>query len=135
MKRTMMIASGLLGFMLAAGAAMAGYKLSSQVSVTQNADGSGSARGALGSARNSVDSLQYIGCEHYVYTSPFFVDTMHCFARTSAGVVATCYSTEPTFIAAAASMSGDSYVSFTFDSNAVCTSFVVGHKSQYEPKK
>ncbi|MCY1076313.1 hypothetical protein [Archangium lansingense] len=49
--------------------AWAGYKSSPTVSISKNSDGSGFASGSLASARNSPDTVQYIGCETYGYSN------------------------------------------------------------------
>ena len=64
---------------LSSTSALAGYKLTANVVVQAN----GIAYGSMGSARNSADTMQFIGCEIYATTS---YSNLSCRARSSAGL-------------------------------------------------
>ncbi len=85
------------------------------------------ARGALGSARNSSDSVQSLSC----YGGWGW---MGCTAKDASGVTASCGSTQPAYLRALNAMSGDSYVEFSWDAAGNCTFFLVSNSSGWEPK-
>lgn len=97
------------------------------------------AEGSLGSARNSTDLVQYIGC-HTVGDAAVPHSTTQCWAQNSAGVVVSC-----TFRNVAGStlspsfgvpiLSNNAYLSFSWDANGNCDDFYVEALSRYEPKK
>jgi hypothetical protein len=90
------------------------------------------AYGALGSAHNSSDSVQYIGCSVDTYAtgaSPM----MYCSAQNASRSVY-CSSSNPQLITAANSLSGDSYLAFFFDASGTCTELYITTASSYAPK-
>jgi hypothetical protein len=110
------------------GASYAGQKLAYPVVI-----GSNYAYGTLGTARNSADANQLIGC--WAYSSRGQAPFMDCSARNSAGTYVVCSSTDPDFVAQARSVKGDSYVYFSWDSTGTCISLDVEHFSSWEPKQ
>ncbi|KFA90647.1 hypothetical protein [Archangium violaceum] len=111
--------------------AWAGLKYTRTVSVTLGSNGSGSASGSLADARNSPDSVQYIGCETYVYGgSPEVL----CWAQASNGVFGSCYSSNPAIVAALQSIKGDSELGFNWNSSSECTFVSVANHSYLAPK-
>jgi hypothetical protein len=90
------------------------------------------AAGSLGSARNSADSMQYIGCETTATDASAYVS---CVARNSAGTAAYCYSTSSNLVAAARAINGDAHLSFNWNDQGECTQIRATSSSQYEPKQ
>lgn len=93
--------------------------------------GLSSASGALGSARNSADNHQYIGCHIYTGYEPPLV---YCIAVNSIGAYGSCTTTVARHLQAAQSMAGDSWVGFAWDVHGKCTALNIGHQSYYQPK-
>lgn len=89
------------------------------------------AQGALGSARNSPDNIQFIGCS---VTDAGGVAFVTCSARGPAGNFATCTSNDPGKVAAASSINSDSFVVFRYNPRGVCTFLSVATFSQYPTK-
>lgn len=93
------------------------------------------AGGSLGTARNSASGNEYIGCS---LTSFLGGDVMVvCSARMSGSSppTASCsIHNSPGVIQAMSAMNGDSYITFEWDSNNVCTKLAVTNDSRYEPK-
>lgn len=83
--------------------------------------------GTLGSARNSADTVQYIGC------STDNIDG-NCTAKNSAGTVVTCFSTDPEIIDVMRACTTDSYLFVEHDGAGTCTRVVVGSRSSHAPK-
>jgi hypothetical protein len=112
--------------------AIAGYRYTRQVTVTTQ-----QAYGAIGSARNSGDTLQYIGCDFYATTT---YSNLHCRARNSAGATLHCWQDARAYEHMAkvvASITDSSYVRFAVDPAAAdptrCTWVQVENHSKYEP--
>ena len=105
----------------------AGYKSTSNVSI-----GSNYASGALGTARNSSDTKQQIGCrvDLYAYSTP----TMFCYARNSSGTSKTCTTDDPGLIDLFHALNGDSVLYFEVDSYGSCSRIRVTNASEFEPK-
>ncbi|MFY0572752.1 hypothetical protein ACN28E_54225 [Archangium lansingense] len=112
--------------------AWAGYKNSHTVSVTIGSNGSGgAASGSLASARNSSDTVQYIGCETHAYGGG---SEIMCFARASNGTFGSCYSSNPVIVAIVQSIKGDSEIEIQWNSGSECTFVSVGNHSHLAPK-
>jgi len=88
--------------------------------------------GSLGTARNSSDPNTYISCS--VSTGASGSGSVNCAARDTQNRVASCYSSSPALINAAATIKGDSYVMFYWDCNGVCQSIYVRNSSYAPPK-
>jgi hypothetical protein len=89
------------------------------------------AYGALGSVRASSDANSYIGC------SLNSAGAIYCQAAdATASQVPSCSVASPTALmqSTVASIKGDSYLYFTWDSNWQCTYIYVDNDSQYLPK-
>ena len=91
------------------------------------------ATGAIGSARNSLDSVQYIGCG--VTSSVGSPRSGICIARDQNGNMASCWSEDPGVLEALTSLSTDSYVEFHWDDLGSCTTIHLAVLSHLEPKK
>jgi len=105
-----------------------------------------SAKGLIGSARNSADATQYIGCS--MEAADGANPVIKCFASSSGGTVVTCSRTtvnppiglsvnavELGFLSVASSISNDSYLQFNWDSTGKCTRIFVENSSDDEVKK
>lgn len=102
----------------------AGSQLSQEVTIK---DTKGFAYGDLGYARNTADTVQYIGCS---VTGVIAV----CAARDSTGLTRSCSTSDPDLMALARSLNGDSYLSFSWDGSGFCTTLQVRNYSWLAPK-
>lgn len=118
---------------LVGGVARAGYKAAStadQVSVdTTNRV----AQGALGQARNSTDSVQYIGCIMYTWTDAPTWGI--CSAKDAAGHTATCSVFDTSLLDRVQNIKGDSWIKFEWDTSATCTYLEIYNTSYMAPKQ
>src|SRR5688572_31813526 len=113
MRRTFRIASICAVVSLCvAGGAFAGLRVEREVIVTEN-----HAEGSLGSARNSANTHEYIGC-----WSAGWAGTQHtwCEAVGADGTWGACVSYDPDIAAAAQATSGDSWLSFSWNEDGSC---------------
>jgi hypothetical protein len=109
--------------------AFAGYKDSYPVGV----DGTSRyAYGYLGTAFNSPDNVQYIGCSISAHVSGTYAT---CEARSLANVTRSCSTTHPDLLAAIRMINDDSFVFFTWDTSYVCTQIITLNYSWSEPKR
>jgi hypothetical protein len=114
-----------------AGVASAGEKAPRPVIVDlRNARASGS----LGTARNSADGVQVIGCSLQAVSGVTGI-YLTCHARDANGTGVNCSSTDEGFIKASYAVNGDSAIEFTWDRFFVCTSLSVNNWSSEEPKQ
>lgn len=112
---------------MAAGSAYAGEK--GNVPVTLQTSPAGTPTGAfgmLGTARNSADTLQSIGCATSATATTLRAD---CEAVNAAGTMVHCQTYNAAMVSVAQSISEDSYVSFSFDAAGTCTSVYVANGS------
>ncbi|MBN7138813.1 hypothetical protein A7A76_06770 [Lysobacter enzymogenes] len=101
----------------------------SNVPVTLETNSSGQvtrAYGMIGSARNSADTRQLIGC--FISASGGSLQA-GCEAQNAAGANTLCFSANANIVAAAQSVGPDSYIDFTRDSGGACTSLYVANSS------
>lgn len=126
MKRAL-IAIATAGTLALSATAFAGYKSASKVYVD-----SYSFSGSLGTARNSGDTAQQIGCRVTTYSNN--TSSMFCYAQSSSYQWKTCTTSAPNFISLFNSLNGDSVLSVTFDAYGACTSMRVTNASEAEPK-
>lgn len=117
---------------LASGMALAGYKSGGNVTVTVYSDGSKYVSGKLGSARNSSDNTQYIGCYHRVSSSSEWVV---CQARNTSGTYASCISYDSRYFDVVDGMDSDSTLTYSANSSGYCTDIVHQTRSQDAPKE
>lgn len=110
--------------------AWAGYKVPIAVQVDP---ATGWAYGAIGSARNSTNSVEYIGCRVMTYMSGSA--TVTCSARNASSKFGSCSSSAPGLVEAARSIASDSYIRFTWLSTGECATLEVQHYSDLEPKQ
>lgn len=117
---------GLLGGTVA----LAGYNFPYPVSVTPTTH---TVFGAFGSARNSDDAVQVLGCEVFVYSTG--APRVTCYAGNARGVYASCTSSDPDFVQAASAITTDSRVIFTWNESGTCTSLHFATTSMVEPRR
>ncbi len=112
------------------GSAHAGARTTHEVVIGPNF-----AHGALGSARNSDDKVQYIGC--YVTATTSIGPRITCSARNAAGQMVTCTGGGDHLLSVVQTLNGDSYLHFGWitDGANFCTSISVDNASRYEPKE
>ncbi len=92
----------------------------------------------MGSARNSDDTVQYIGCTVSTVLNNTSIDiarTLTCSARNVSNVTVACTSTDINLIEAVHSINSDSYIRFGWNADGHCTSLTIGTYSQYMPKE
>jgi hypothetical protein len=115
---------------LAPAVAFAGYKQS--VAVTCD-DRVSSCWGMLLSTQNSTDNVQEIYCStNGRKVAGVFTREASCFAKTVGGTQRSCTSTAPAMADAAAAVSFESHVSFSW-SNGECTNITVRNTSAASP--
>lgn len=129
------LAAAVLGALVAAGApARAGRKMEHPVTTTVM-NGHDVTSGSMGSARNTSDTVQYIGCslDGEGRETPIGM----CFAETSAGVFRSCVTTGKVHIALIAGMDSDSLIRFHAElgGDGSCTYLDIRSGSLYAPKK
>jgi hypothetical protein len=114
---------------LATTAAFAGSRSPQPVSVTLNADNSGSFRGNIGDARASTDANQEIGCTVGGST----VLWAYCTATQADGRAAWCLLNSPQQLQAVAAIGPLSTVSVSFDKYQNCTQVEIDNYSYNRP--
>jgi hypothetical protein len=97
------------------------------------------ASGALGAARNSSDTFQYIGCMTMFPDEPGEVLGM-CWAADKLGKVGYCDTTDADKISAIRSIDESSFIEFSWSgspgsSSGPCLEIAVQHFSYYAPKQ
>jgi len=110
-------------------AANAGEKLDVQVTIDTVQR---FASGSIGSARNSFDGTQAIGC--ILHASEFSVDAQ-CSARNAAGVVRLCNTGNPNHLAVIQAMQSDALITFMWNTDNQCTWVHVLNYSNMAPKR
>jgi hypothetical protein len=106
------------------------------VFVQLNADGSGFAFGAQGDARNSTgDSNQDIGCVTWLVPG---AGAIGCSATDPKGKTQSCWASS-SFLGFAgeivSSLTSDSYIYFSWDTNGLCSGLQIFTNSRLQPKK
>lgn len=124
------------GLVLGSSAAMAGLVNEFPVTVTLNADGSGSAAGSMTTARFSKDLVQYIGCGIRRFddgAGGVFVFGF-CQASTASEVLGFCESDNPALLSAIGDQDDFSFITFDWNSAGECTGIGNSTQSFYIPK-
>lgn len=117
--------------------AWAGRKANYSVAITFSGD-TGAASGAMGSARNSDDTVQYIGCTVSASLANTSIDisrAVTCSARNASNVTVACTSTEISIIETAYAIASDSYIRFEWGPGGQCTALSVRNYSYQPPKE
>ena len=118
-ERTLMLKlSVLAGFLVAAGSVYAGLKVSYPVFVYRYPDGTGSAYGTLSDTRASADTVAYVGCNSNGYQGQ---RNGGCQARDASSTYGSCWTADPSILAAIEALDSDSTVSFSWDPYGQCT--------------
>ena len=121
-----LVALAVLG---SAGSALAGSKLVSTVSI----DVAGKrASGAIGSARASADTRQWIGCYSGAYADGSVMG--FCGAVDANGLTRQCTIRDPKQLEEVRSLSSDGHISFRWNDSGLCTEVIVMHMSYWAPK-
>ena len=87
----------------------------------------GSAKGSLADARNSADTVQYIGCQ-------IEGDFAACIAVNSAGEEHSCTTTDPVQLSTIRLINDGSYLFFRWATDGTCFQVTVRNDSRYAPK-
>jgi hypothetical protein len=92
------------------------------------------AAGSIGTARNSADTVQYIGCTVTLSragsgNAPW----AFCAARSTSGSYATCATEDATLVSQIQSIHPNSYIYFNFNNAGDCLSIGTSNFSYYEP--
>lgn len=123
MKKAIIVGLTLLASLVAAAPAFAGFRVVHVVTADSVAR---FGRGALGSARASNNSREYIGCSRAF-------DTVTCAARDGAGTTVTCFTSDPSMVATFSAITSSSFIFFRYDEAGVCTVLNVAQYSYYQP--
>jgi hypothetical protein len=107
--------------------ALAGYSSSAPVVVTASYG-----YGALGSARDSADNVQFIGCT--VQGQATSAASAYCWARDASSKAVSCATNNPGLISLIQSMPSDAVLWFFYDANGVCTTINLSNYSYDQPK-
>ena len=128
MNKTVMVA----GLLLAATTSWAGWKNTASVWVSGNMAG-----GMLGTARNSADTRQHIGCSITTYTSTSSNTYTYatCDAADAGTAYGSCITYNPDLIATIRSLDPDGRLFFLWDSAGTCQYINVQADSALEPRK
>lgn len=125
MKKASLIGVALVAGALIGGAAHAGMKSSFPVEIDMTKR---TAEGSMGTARNSSDELQFIGCR-------MSLDSAVCDAMDAGGNYVGCYAANPsmTMRSVLASINGDSFIMFSWNERWECTGLQVHNNSRWVP--
>jgi len=116
------------------GIALAGSRpvLSRHVTISSNADGSGSAEAYFGGVYNGTGVQESFGCGKVGNSGDFF----YCFIKDEAGTLKTCDGPTSSYLAQSFStMSSDARVRISWNAAGRCTSIEVAHSSEFEEKQ
>lgn len=114
--------------LLAVPVAYAGSKTQFFVTISTTAR---TAYGAMGTARNSADTVQNIYCR--TFADAVLGESVRCFANTVSATVS-CYSSSPALVRSVQSANDSAYIYFSWDVNGVCQDIDVLKGSHLEPK-
>lgn len=113
----------------AVGKARAGQKQDQNVVIS---DASAVAFGMLGTARNSADTVQDIGC--YTYGYVLYGVAGYCWATNTQGTYRTCWLSTSNTWGVAATLQSDSELTFWWQANGNCLQVQVDVGSMSPPK-
>ena len=133
-KSTHTLVAAVLFTMNISGVAIAGSKpaLSRHVTITSNADGSGSAEAYFGGVYNGTGVREAIGCGRIGSTGDYF----YCYIHNEAGTLKTCDGPLSSYLTQSFStMSSDARVRIFWNAAGRCTSIEVTHSSEFEDKQ
>lgn len=115
--------------------ATAGQVNTERVTVTPNADGSGTAAGTLSAARFSRNTVEFIGCGFRMFnnTTGGLTRWGFCQANNSAGTHVICMIEDSDLLNAIATISDYSFVNFNWNAAGTCTRIGISTQSFYIP--
>lgn len=123
-QRTVLAAAAVLASLSIATLASAGYATTSEVTISGV-----SAWGAMGDARSSADSVQYIGCTLYAYPTS---ESGSCLARNASGTYLGCTASSDAQRDIIKSIKGQgTRVYFADDGSGYCSTIQVIESSSY----
>ena len=129
-KRRLLIAFlSTLGVAAVTSPVWAGSKVEENVSISVSGSNA-TAVGAVGTARNSADSTQFISCTVQGFTSS---NAVFCSARTVGGTTFGCTANSASLAASVSAMDTGSRL-FIAAQSGVCTQIDVTNSSQHKPK-
>jgi len=129
-KRMLLVAFvSTMGVAAATSPVWAGSKTEESVSITVSGSNA-TAAGAVGTARNSADTNQFISCTVQGFTGS---NAVFCSARTAAGTNFSCTGNGANLAASVAAMDTGSRL-FIFAQSGVCQQIDVTNSSQHKPK-
>lgn len=129
-------AMSVCALILGSSAAMAGLVNEFPVTVALNPDGSGTAAGAMPTARFSKDKVMYIGCgvRRFDDGAGGVLTFGFCQASTADAVVGFCESENATLLTSIGDQDDFSFITFSWDAAGECTSIGNSTQSFYIPK-
>jgi hypothetical protein len=135
MKKQHLTAIGAL--ILLSSSAMAGLYQPAPIDIVTNADGSGSARGDMVTARFTKNNVEYLGCGVRTFSDGAggVLSFAFCQASTAAGVIGFCSTEDPRLIESLAAISDYSFITFSWGADGVCTQIGTSTQSLYLPAK
>lgn len=129
--RTRILVAGLTLSLVLGGVAFAGFKEQWPVTIDNVRR---TAMGSLGTARNSADANQAIGCGVH-YDAVNRKNNVNCSATDAAGHSAQCATQQAELIQIALGINGDSFVEFDWDTSGGCINITVINTSAHLPKQ
>ncbi len=133
MKKLHAVVGVAVALSLAGTAAWAGAKTVVPVTISPSASTTW-VSGTIGSARNSANTNETIGCALYAYSNVSAPSSIQCYARNAAGTYISCTSTAPALVNAMSAITSDSYITFVVDTSGSCTHVYINNSSYFEPK-
>lgn len=135
MRTKPLIAVAMLG--LGSSAALAGLVQDQPVTVTLNADGSGSAAGNMATARFSKNDVEFIGCgvRRIDDGAGGLTAFAFCQAADAANVQGFCTTENPGLIQSIGDIDDFSFVTFSWNAAGECRSIGTSTQSFYIPAK
>jgi hypothetical protein len=125
----MFLGAILASSLLAAGVTHAGLVGNNPVNIWTDGSGLQSANGTLRDARNSADSLQYIGCSRYAYDTGS--NSIVCYARTATGAYLSCQTSDANMISVAESLGSNAYLYFVVNADGWSCDRVIAVRASY----
>lgn len=113
------------------GLVMAGMRFTSEVYVNETYR---SASGSMTDARGSADTKQFIGCYHYYDTAGGSTPLIgFCHASNPVGLTRSCSTTNPNIVQSIRSISAESNIGFSWNTDGTCRYVMVTNNSYYKP--
>jgi hypothetical protein len=129
MRKPLIAALLVCGTLLATGVTHAGLVGYNPVNIWTDGSGLQSANGTLRDARNSSDSVQYIGCSRYAYDTGS--NSIVCYARTASGTYLSCQTANAGMVRVAETLNPASYLYFVVNSDGYSCNRVIAVAASY----